>query len=152
MTPTAEQIIIVLAFSVAPISELRVAIPVAISQFHFDPLFAYGISVVGNLIPVVLILTFLGPIVQIFSRVRFFKRIIDWVFSYTRRRHTQKVERWGKLALLIIVAIPLPLTGAWSGSLVAFLFGISFREAFPLITLGVMIAGLIVTLFTLGIF
>ena len=104
---------------------------------------------IGNLLPVLAILLLLQPVVQLFTKIAFFERIINWVFSYTRKRHSEKVERWGLAALVIIVAIPLPMTGAWSGSLVAFLFGIPFRQAFPLITLGVLIAGVIVTLLTL---
>jgi len=57
--------------------------------------------------------------------------------------------KWGKLALVIFVAIPLPLTGAWTGSLAAFLFGFKKKEAFWLIVLGVLIAGIIVSFLTI---
>ena len=54
------------------------------------------------------------------------------------------MEKYGYPALIVFVAIPLPMTGAWTGALIAFLFGIPFKKAFPLITLGIMIAGIIV--------
>ena len=150
-TPTLEQIVIVLSLAAAPISELRGAIPVAILSYDFSPYLAYGLAVLGNLVPVIAILLLLDPVVKLLGNIKFFERIFDWVFGYTRKRHSDKVERWGLAALVLIVAIPLPMTGAWSGSLVAFLFGIPFRKAFPMIAAGVLIAGILVTLGTLGL-
>lgn len=134
-----------------PISELRGAIPLAIGHYNMDPIASYILAVVGNLLPVILILGLLDPVVRLFSKVEFFRKIFDWVFSFTRQRHGNKIARFGgALALVLIVAIPLPMTGAWSGSLVAYLFGIPSRIAFPLISVGVLIAGVIMTLATLG--
>lgn len=134
-----------------PISELRGAIPIAIVSYNMEPIVAYALAVLGNLIPVVLILALLDTAVKLFSRIEFFRSIIEWVFSFTRRRHNSIIARWGKaVALVIIVAIPLPMTGAWTGSLVAYLFGIPNRLAFPMIAIGVLIAGILVTLGTLG--
>jgi len=69
----------------------------------------------------------------------------------TRRNTEEKFEKYGALFLLFFVAIPLPVTGAWTGSAAAFIFGIRFWYAFPTIVGGVMIAGIIVTLTSLGI-
>ncbi|PIY78741.1 MAG: ligand-binding protein SH3, partial [Parcubacteria group bacterium CG_4_10_14_0_8_um_filter_35_7] len=73
-----------------------------------------------------------------------------WLFKRTRSRHSRKFKKWKSLALIVLVAIPLPMTGAWTGSIAAFIFGISYFKALGLIFLGVVIAGLIVTLASMG--
>jgi len=83
------------------------------------------------------------------QRVYFFNRLLNYVFSKTRDRHFKKFEKWEHWALIILVAIPLPLTGAWTGSLAAFLFDIPFKKSLWLILLGVIIAGIIVTALSL---
>jgi len=134
-----------------PISELRGAIPLALVQYQMPPAWAYGLSVTGNLIPVALLLPVLAVFVQGLSRFEIFTKLFEWLFARTRRRFSAHYARWGAIALVIFVAVPLPMTGAWTGCLMAYLFGIPFRYALPLIGLGVMIAGLLVTLSTLGI-
>jgi uncharacterized membrane protein len=74
----------------------------------------------------------------------------SWLFSRTRHKFFGKYEVWGDLALVIFVAIPLPMTGAWTGAVAAFLFGIDKKKSLFLVTLGAMMAGVIVTLATLG--
>jgi len=115
------------------------------------PLLAYGLGVLGNLLPVVLVLPLLEGVVAWLRRFALFERGFDRLFARTRRRFGPMLTRLGELALILVVAVPLPMTGAWTGCLIAFLFGIPLRRAFPLIGLGVMIAGAIVTLSTLGI-
>ena len=82
-------------------------------------------------------------------RYRIFDIFFSWLFERTRHNHSESFEKYGTLALIIFVAIPLPATGAWSGCAAAFVFGIQFRHAFPAILAGVMIAGLIVSIVTL---
>ncbi|MDD3170245.1 MAG: small multi-drug export protein, partial [Candidatus Pacebacteria bacterium] len=69
----------------------------------------------------------------------------------TRQKHSERFNKSKELALVLFVAIPFPVTGAWTGSLCAFLFDIPFARALPLIFLGVVIAGVIVALLSLGI-
>lgn len=134
-----------------PISELRGAIPLALVHYQMSPLAAYLLGVVGNLVPVAFLLLLLESLVRLLGRVQVFREVFHWLFARTRRRFSAQFARWGAVALVAFVAVPLPLTGAWTGCLVAFLFGIPFRQAFSLIGLGVAIAGLIVMLSTLGI-
>jgi len=82
---------------------------------------------------------------------KFFDKFFDWLFARTKRNHQSKYDKLKDLFLVVLVSIPLPVTGAWTGSLCAFLFGVPFKRAFPLISLGVIIAGVIVTLISLGI-
>lgn len=136
----------------SPISELRGAIPIALALYKLPLASALFFSILGNMIPVFFILWLLPPFsVWLSNRFRLFKRFFDWLFSWQRKRHSKKIEIYKDLALVILVAIPLPLTGAWTGSLVAFLFGIPYKKAVPLIFLGVLIAATIVCLTTLGI-
>ena len=138
--------------AMSPIVELRGSIPVALGVYHLPVWSAYLISILGNLVPVVFILCLLESVSQYLSRHSyFFNRFFAWLFERTRRKHFRKFAHWKEFALVVLVAIPLPFTGAWTGSLCAFIFGIPIKKAFPLIATGVIVAGIIVTLASLGI-
>ena len=131
--------------AMTPIGELRVALPAALTIYHLSLTKAYLISVAGNLVPVIFFLLFLGPLSKWLSKnFRIFQRFFSWLFKRKREKYNSRMEKYGYPALVIFVAIPLPVTGGWTGALIAFLFGISFKRAFPLIALGIMIAGGIV--------
>ncbi len=110
------------------------------------PAFIWG--VLGNLAPVPFILWLLPPVAGWAERHwSWLHRIIERLSSYTERRHSRRFERLRDLALITFVAIPLPVTGAWSGSLAAYVFGVRRWRALALITVGVLIAGVVVSLF-----
>ena len=134
-----------------PIGELRAAIPLGLVQYEMHPLWAYSLGVIGNMIPVPFLLLLLSKVSDLLRRMSIFDRFLTWLFAYTQRRHSALFNKFGAFALIVFVAIPLPATGAWSGSLAAVLFGVPFKHALPLIALGVMIAGILVTLSVLGI-
>ena len=136
--------LIVLAISASPLVELRGALPVAINLFHFPWYYALLLCIVGNLLPVPLILLFLDTLSRFLSKVEIFRRMLNWLFEHTRRRG-KIIERYERIGLALFVAVPLPVTGAWTGSLVAILFGLKFKHAFLSISIGVFIAGTIVT-------
>lgn len=135
-----------------PIGELRLAIPFALAKLDLSIEQAYILSVIGNLIPVVFLLLFL-EVVSLFliRRSTMFAKFFEWLFARTRRRIQGHYEIYGYIALVIFVSIPLPITGAWTGSAAAYLLGIPFWRAFGLIALGVIISGIIVTLASVGI-
>jgi len=135
----------------SPVFELRGSIPLAMGVYGLSPLESYLISVTGNLIPVVLLLLYLEPVSRYLMRYRSGKKFFTWLFSRTYRRHVDNHRKYGVLALIFFVALPLPVTGAWTGSAIAFLFGLKFRCAFPAIALGVFIAGVVVTASVMGI-
>ena len=137
----------------APIGELRASIPIALEIYYLPVWSAFLFSVLGNMVPVVFLLLLLGPGSKYLSH-RFYKfnRFFAWLFERNRNNHQKKFEHWKEFALVILVAIPLPFTGAWTGSICAFIFRIPFKKAFSLIFLGVLIAGVIVTALTLKIF
>jgi len=135
-----------------PIGELRLAIPVALASLDMTVPQAYIISIIGNLIPVIFLLLFLESVSRLLSkRSESFDKFFLWLFARTRRRFENKYHAYGYIALVLFVAIPLPITGAWTGSAAAYLLGIPFGKAFALIALGVALSGIIVTLASLGI-
>ncbi len=140
--------LVVLIIAALPIFELRGALPVAINLFHFPWYYALPLAIIGNLLPVPVILLFLNAISKWLSKIGFFDRFLRWLFERTRKRG-RVVERYERIGLALFVAIPLPVTGAWTGSLVAVLFGLKFRYAFLSIFIGVCIAGIIVTCLSL---
>lgn len=136
-----------------PIAELRASIPIALGVYDLPVVSSYVYSVLGNIFPLIFILWLLDPVSKWLSKhSRIFEKFFNWLFERTKKRFTKKYEKWGLVALVIFVAIPLPITGGWTGSIAAFLFGIPFKKALPLISLGVLIAGVIVTLASLGMF
>ncbi len=138
------EILHVLLISAAPISELRGGIPVAHFTYHFNWYWAFLIAVIGNILPIPLVLVLYDPVVKLVSKVSWIKRLVEWFFRYTRRKGGI-VEKYGWIGLAIFVGIPLPLTGAWTGSILAYLMGIEYKRALLAIFLGVLIAAVIVT-------
>lgn len=144
--------VIIFLFAMVPIFELRGAIPVAaVFGANIAIWKIYLIAVIGNMIPVLPILLLLEPVSNFLSEhSRIFNRFFDWLFNRTKRRVKSKIEKYGALGLMVFVAIPLPVTGAWTGCIAAFLFGIRPRYVFPAILAGVMIAGIVVSIVTYG--
>jgi uncharacterized membrane protein len=143
---------VVVLMAMLPIVELRGAIPWALHPAGgaLGWKEAYLLAVAGNLIPVVPLLALLGRISNFLSRYRYTKRFFDWLFTRTRKRGGI-VEKYRALGLCMFVAIPLPVTGAWTGTAAALVFGIPFRYALAGIVGGVLIAGVVVTLASLGV-
>ena len=139
---TKELVIIII--SALPIIELRGALPIAINLFNIPWYWALLLAITGNILPVPILLLFLDSIAKVLSRIDVGKRFVDWVFERTRRRG-KIIERYERIGLMLFVAIPLPFTGAWTGSIAAFLMGQKFIYSFLSILCGVIIAGVIVT-------
>ena len=140
--------IVVLFIAALPVVELRGAIPIAINLFGWPWYYAFTVAFIGNLLPVPPILLFLNAITRWLSRIDVFRRALNWLFERTRRRG-RIIEKYQRIGLALFVAIPLPVTGAWTGSLAAVLFGLKFKHAFLAILAGVFIAGVIVTCLSL---
>jgi len=141
--------IITVGIAMTPLLELRGAIPLGVAA-GLTPWEAFAASVIGNLIPVPLILLLIR---QVF---RWLKKSAWWgpkIRQLEHRAHLKGrlVRKYRLPGLVLLVAIPLPGTGAWTGALVAALLDIRMREALPAITLGVLIAGLITTAVTCGV-
>jgi uncharacterized membrane protein len=143
--------LVTLFFAALPVSEVRGAIPLAVGVYGYSPQEAYLLSVFGNLLPVIPLLLFLGPVSDYLRRFALWDRFFTWLFARTRRKYIQEHEDFGLMALAIFVAIPLPMTGAWTGCALAFLMGFRFWPAFAAIATGILISGAIVTATVMGV-
>lgn len=133
----------VFILAATPIWELRGAIPAGMFAFDLSWPWVLFTAVLGNIFPVPFIILFLGPVTQWLNKIQLFKRVLNWIFERTRRR-SELVTKYERIGLMVFVAVPLPGTGAWTGSLIAFLLGMDLKGAFLPIALGVLIAGVIV--------
>ena len=131
-----------------PVSELRGAIPLGIIR-GLPVLETYILAVMGNMIPVIPLLLFLKPVSEKLRRFRIAKSFFEWLYGRTGKR-AGVVQKYEAIGLSLFVAIPLPITGAWTGCVAASLFRIKFRYALPAIIFGVLLAGVVVTSLTLG--
>ena len=145
MTPEIQTFLL----AMTPIGELRAAIPIGLIVYQLNPASVYLLAVLGNLLAVFLLFTFLGILSRWTSRnIHFLNRFFGWLSFQTRKNHHNKVNKYGFYLLPFFVAIPLPATGAWTAAFIAFVFGMPFKRSFSLISLGVLIAGLIVLFLT----
>ena len=136
--------------SMIPIVELRGAIPMG---------FILGlpwwktliISIIGNLLPVPFILLFIRAVIQWMSKskVKFFNNVANWLLKKAEKNR-EKIEKYGFWGVAVFIGIPLPVTGAWTGSLVAAVIDLKFWKAMLSALIGVMVAGVIVTLICYG--
>ncbi len=111
----------------------------------------YIISVVGNLIPVPFILFFIPLVLEWMKKISAFRKVALWV-EEKANKNSAKVMKYATFGLLLFVAIPLPGTGAWTGALVASLFGMKKSYSMISIAAGVLLAGVIVSGAAYGVF
>lgn len=140
--------IIVFLISMFPILELRGSI-LAAGLLKMEFLSTYIISVIGNIIPIPFILLFINKIFELLKKTKlkiFIEKLENKALS-----KSEQITKYGKWGLLLFVAVPLPGTGAWTGSLIAALLRMKFKHSFPVISIGVIIAGLIMSLISFGI-
>ena len=134
--------------SMVPVFELRGGIPVGIAVLKQSPILVYIIAVIFNLIPVIPVLLFLNPIKRLLENVPVFRGFFNFLTAKAEK-NKRIVEKYEEFGLMLFVAIPLPVTGAWTGSLIAVVMGLKVMKSFLFISLGVIIAGIIVTLLTM---
>lgn len=145
-----KEILMTFIMAMVPVIELRGAIPYGVLQ-GLSIGEALAVSIAGNLAPI--------PVLIVFTR-----RVFEWlkgksthlnrlVLKLEAKAEAKKetVEKWEFLGLIILVAIPLPGTGAWTGALVAAMMDMRLKRAFPAVVIGVIIAGIIVSIVTFGV-
>jgi uncharacterized membrane protein len=137
--------------SMAPISELRGAIPLGIAVYHLNPLFVTIWSMIFNLIPAIAVILFFNAIMPwVKAHFPWLGKLVE-KFSQTRQeKHRQKIEKYGIWAIMAFVAIPFPLTGAWTGSLLSVLFEMPRFKSIAAVGGGILISGSIVLSITLA--
>ncbi|HAT82055.1 COG2426 family protein [Eubacterium pyruvativorans] len=135
--------------SMVPILELRAGIPAGVAA-GLNPWQAMLVAVAGNILPVPFALLFLRKILRTLRRTS--SRLNRIIARYEQKTLTkaEKVRKYEALGLLLFVAVPLPGTGAWTGAVIASILEIRLKTAVPMILLGLLIAGVIVTSITYG--
>ena len=141
--PVFWRYVLVFLVSMVPIIELRGAVPIGIG-WGLDPIPTYLVSIVGNILPVPFILLFIRAVLRFMHRIKKLAPIAEWV-ERKADKHQEKVTKYATFGLFLFVAIPLPGTGAWTGALIAALINMRFGRAILSISLGVLTAGLIMT-------
>ncbi len=146
---SAEGIIFII--SMVPILELRGGLLAASPALLDVPILkAIPLCIVGNLLPIPFILLLIEKILDFMEQIPYLDRIALWVRKKADK-HKGKVETYGFWGLVFFVGIPLPGTGAWTGSLVASLLHMRIRKSFPAILLGIIIATVIMSLVSYGL-
>jgi len=140
---------IVFVISMVPILELRGGL-LAASVLNIDIVRAIWFCVIGNIIPVPFILLLITPIFNWLKQTRTFRPMVEKLENRAMGKSEQieKYEFWG---LVLFVGIPLPGTGAWTGSLIASLLGVKFKKAFPAVLLGIVMATVIMSIVSYGL-
>jgi uncharacterized membrane protein len=131
-----------------PLTELRGSIPFFFFKFNLNIYFIYFVACLGNILLGVITIYLFDFFVFIFSKIAFFKKIIDLWQESVRKRSAKKFSLYGHLALILFVAIPLPMTGVFTGAVASRLFNIPKGKSILLLSIGVFIAGIIVSVLT----
>ncbi len=137
----------VFLIAMIPIFELRGAIPIGVLTYKLPLWKVFPIAIAGNMVPIFFILLFFDVITKLFFKVPFLKKLLEAI-SRTTRSKSAVIEKYEEIGLMFFVAIPLPITGAWTGSLAAYLLGLSFWKSILFIFFGVLIAGVVVSFLT----
>ena len=136
--------------SLLPILELRGGL-IAARILGVEFIKAFIICYIANILPVPFILLFINWIFNKMSKWKPTKKIVDWLSNKTLKKKEQ-IDKYGYFGLFLFVGIPLPGTGAWTGSLLAILLNLEKKKSFIAIALGVLAAGIIMSLLSYGIF
>lgn len=147
----ASEALVTFIISMLPVVELRLAIPVGVS-LGLPVWKAAIISVIGNLLPAPFIIAFIRIVLEWLRGVsRTAQRFVAWLERKGNGPKADRVRKYEFWGLLILVAIPLPGTGAWTGALIAALLDVRMKRALPPIVAGVILAAIIVSLATAGV-
>ena len=140
--------LVVFIISVCPILECRLGMFTAIVLLRMNPFVGFIISFLGNILPIPFILLLINWIFDVLKKVPGINKLVYWLEDKTLKKR-DKIDKYGVWGLLIFVAIPLPGTGGWTGALLASLLHLDKKKSFFVISIGVFIAGLIITVLPL---
>lgn len=140
---------VIFVISLMPILELRGGL-LAATLLHVDFFKALAICITGNVLPIPIILIFLEKILKLFEKWKVTKKIVTWLEKKVDSKRSQ-IDKYGYLGLILFVGIPLPGTGAWTGSLLAIMLGLNKKKSFICILIGVLLAAVIMSIVSYGI-
>lgn len=150
LNTTLGKALITFLISMVPVIELRGGIPYGIAA-GLDPWVAFAASVLGNMLPVPFILLFVRKVLNWMKRYPKLARIAEKLEARAAKKSSKVRQSSELVGLCLFVAIPLPGTGAWTGALVAALMGMRMKRSLPAIFLGVIVAGVLITLAATGV-
>lgn len=132
-----------------PVLEIRGSLIYALAN-NVNPAIAFAVSFIGNLLPIPFLIILTEKILKWLDTMKTFKPFVDWINKKADEK-SKTIDKYGRLGLFILVAIPLPGTGAWTGALVASFLGLTPKKSMLPIACGVISAGIIVMLSTMGV-
>ena len=141
--------IFIFIISLLPILELRGGL-IAASLLKMPMWYSLLVCLCANILIIPFVLFLMESILNLLSKIKFFKRIIDW-WKRKALKKQDVIEKYGYLGIMLFVAIPLPGSGAWTGCLLAVLLGLDKKKSFFAALLGVLIAAVIMLIFSYGI-
>lgn len=141
--------ILVFIISLMPILELRGGL-IAAALLGLNPIPSYIISIIGNLLPIPFILLLITKILDLMRKSKHFKGVANWLDEKVEK-HKGQIEKYGYLGLILFVGIPLPGTGAWTGSLIASVLEMDKKKTFLSVIVGVVMASIIMMFLSFGI-
>lgn len=140
--------LLIVLISAVPIAELRGGIPVGIGLFHVPWYTVFLLGILGNMLPVPFLLLFFRKLVDFSRKIPLANKLITPIVNHAQR-NSAKILKYETIGLALFVGVPIPYTGAWTGSIVASLLGLDFKKSLLSIFAGVVIAGIIVTVLSL---
>lgn len=141
--------VVIFIVSMLPILELRGGM-LAATLLNIEFTRAFIICILGNMLPIPFVLLFLEFVFSLLRKWNFTKKIVDWFEKKVLSKRAQ-IDKYGYLGLLLFVGIPLPGTGAWTGSALAILLGLNRKKSFIYIALGVLLAAIIMSVVSYGV-
>ncbi len=141
--------LLVFIISLMPILELRGGL-IAAALLGLDPIPSYIISIIGNIIPVPFILLLINKILKWMRNSKHFKSFANWLDSKVEK-HKGQIEKYGYLGIILFVGVPLPGTGAWTGSLIASVLEMDRKKTFIAVLAGIVMASIIMMILSFGL-
>ena len=142
------QCVLLFIFSMFPITECRITIPIGIIAFKLPWYMVFILCVIANAAVGVFLIFTLDWLISIFSRINIFKKLLNKFIDRSENKF-EKYQRFKSNGLILFVGIPLPGTGAWTGALVSYIIGLNKGLSILSIILGVILSGIIVTILSL---
>lgn len=134
-----------------PVLETRFAIPFGHLKFELPIVHAAFAGLIGNIIAIAFALWIIPKaVIFIDKRIPILQKVMQWLFEKTRVKHSKKMAIVGELFLIAFVAIPIPGSGAWTGALIAYLFDMKFKNAFLLISIGIVLSAILISFLTVA--
>lgn len=143
--------ILVFVISLLPILELRGGL-IAAALLKLNPVTSYIISIIGNIIPVPFILLLITKILEKMrkSKIKFLNKFANFLDNKVEK-HKEQIEKFGYWGIVLFVGIPLPGTGAWTGSMIASALNLDKKKTFGAVLLGILVASVIMMLVSFGV-